>query len=407
MRGEPGFFDVEERLKELSAKGDDLERLNAIVDFEMFRADLERAVPRSERSKGGRPPYDHVLMFRVLILQSSHSLSDERTEYLIKDRLSFMRFLRLSLAQSVPDANSIWNFREALTRAKIDGKPAIEVLFTRFDAALTKAGFLAMGGQIIDATIVAAPKQRNTEAEKKDIKEGRIPEDWKRKPAKLRQKDRDARWTVKYSKAKPSEDGAKRPAFGYKNHIGIDRVHGLIRTWAATDASRHDGAQLPNLVDKTNTASDVWADTAYRSAKNEKHLAENGLRSQIHRKKPQGKPMPEAVARANGKKSKVRAYVEHVFAQQKGTMVLVIRTIGLARATVKIGLANLTYNMKRAVWLSARTKPNDRSTPRNAVLAALIGCDPGPSRPHDLQTPSSRRKTQYLEVSDCRTGSRP
>ena len=243
MRGEPGFFDVEERLKELSAKGDALERLNAIVDFEMFRADLERAVPRSERSKGGRPPYDHVLMFRVLILQSSHSLSDERTEYLIKDRLSFMRFLRLSLAQSVPDANSIWNFREALTRAKIDGKPAIEVLFTRFDAALTKAGFLAMGGQIIDATIVAAPKQRNTEAEKKDIKEGRIPEDWKRKPAKLRQKDRDARWTVKYSKAKPSEDGAKRvdlaiPAFGYKNHIGIDRAHGLIRTWAATDASR-------------------------------------------------------------------------------------------------------------------------------------------------------------------------
>ena len=293
MRGEPGFFDVDERLKELSAKGDDLERLKAIVDFEMFRADLERAVPRSDRSKGGRPPYDHVLMFKVLILQSSHSLSDERTEYLIKDRLSFMRFLGLSLAESVPDANSIWNFREALTRAKIDGKPAIEVLFKRFDAALTKAGFLAMGGQIIDATIVAAPKQRNTEAEKKDIKEGRIPEDWKRKPAKLRQKDRDARWTVKYSKAKPSEDGAKRvdlaiPAFGYKNHIGIDRAHGLIRTWTATDASRHDGAQLPNLVDKTNTASDVWADTAYRSAKNEKHLADNGLRSQIHRKKPQG-----------------------------------------------------------------------------------------------------------------------
>ena len=174
--GSRDFSYIEERLKELSAKGDDLERLNAIVDFEMFGADLERAVPRSDRSRGGRPPYDQVLMFRVLILQSSHSLSDERTEYLIKDRLSFMRFLGLSLAQSVPDANSIWNFREALTRAKIDGKPAIEVLFKRFDAALTKAGFLAMGGQIIDATIVATPKQRNSEAEKKDIKEGRIPE---------------------------------------------------------------------------------------------------------------------------------------------------------------------------------------------------------------------------------------
>jgi transposase, IS5 family len=360
MRGEPGFFDIDERLKDLSAKGDDLERLNAIVDFEIFRTDLERAVPRADRAKGGRPPYDHVLMFKVLILQSSHSLSDERTEYLIKDRLSFMRFLGLSLAQSVPDANSIWNFREALTRATIEGKPAIEVLFTRFDAALTKAGFLAMGGQIIDATIVAAPKQRNTEAEKKEIKAGRIPEDWKRNPAKLRQKDRDARWTVKYSKAKPSEDGASQvdlaiPAFGYKNHIAIDRVHGLIRTWTATDASRHDGAQLPNLIDKSNTAGDVWADTAYRSAKNEKHLADNGLRSQIHRKKPKGKPMPEAISRANGRKSKVRAFVEHVFARQKGPMGLIIRTIGLARATVKIGLANLTYNMKRAIWLTATT----------------------------------------------------
>jgi transposase, IS5 family len=357
MRGEPGFFDIDERLKELSAKSDDLERLNAIVDFEIFRTDLEGAVPRADRAKGGRPPYDHVLMFKVLILQSSHSLSDERTEYLIKDRLSFMRFLGLSLAQSVPDANSIWNFREALTR---EDRPAIEVLFKRFDAALTKAGFLAMGGQIIDATIVAAPKQRNTEAEKKDMKAGRIPEDWERNPAKLRQKDRDARWTVKYSKAKPSEDGAKRidlaiPAFGYKNHIGIDRVHGLIRTWTATDASRHDGAQLPNLTDKSNTAGDVWADTAYRSAKNEKHLADNGLRSQIHRKKPKGKPMPEAISRANGKKSKVRAFVEHVFARQKGPMGLVIRTIGLARATVKIGLANLTYNMKRAIWLTTKT----------------------------------------------------
>ena len=190
MAGQPGFFDVDERLQDISAKGDDLERLNQIVDFEVFRADLERAAPRGDRSKGGRPPYDHILMFKVLILQASHSLSDERTEYLIKDRLSFMRFLGLTLADRVPDANSIWNFREALTRTIVDDKPAIEVLFKRFDAALAQAGFLAMGGQIIDATIVAAPKQRNTEVEKKDIKEGRIPGDWKANPTKLRQKDR-------------------------------------------------------------------------------------------------------------------------------------------------------------------------------------------------------------------------
>src|SRR6266576_850175 len=100
-------------------------------------------------------------MFKVLILQASRSLSDERTEYLIRDRLSFMRFLRLGLADTVPDANTIWTFREALTRAQVAGNPAITVLFKRFEAALAAAGFLAMGGQIIVASIVAAPKQRN------------------------------------------------------------------------------------------------------------------------------------------------------------------------------------------------------------------------------------------------------
>lgn len=360
MDGQPGLFDIDERLKELSAKGDHLERLNAIVDFQIFRPDLERAVPRSERAKGGRPAYDHVLMFKILILQASHSLADERTEYLIKDRLSFMRFLGLALADRVPDANSIWNFREALTRAKLAGQPAIEVLFKRFEAMLCQSGFIAMGGQIIDATIVAAPKQRNTQGEKKDIKEGRIPEDWQYSRAKLVQKDRDARWTVKHSKAKPAADGAKRidiaiPLFGYKNHVGIDRRHGLIRTWLATDAARHDGAQLPNLLDKQNTASAVWADTAYRSAKNEKHLAAKGFKSRIHRKKPKGKPMPEPIARGNATKSAVRAHIEHVFARQKAAMGLFIRTIGIARARVKIGLANLVYNMNRFMWLKRRT----------------------------------------------------
>ena len=362
MRGQPGFFDVDERLKDLSAKGDALERLSRIVDFELFRADLARAVPRSDGSKGGRPPFDLVFMFKVLILQASHSLSDERTEFLIKDRLSFMRFLGLELSDPVPDANTIWTFREALTWAEIAGKPAIKVLFSAYEAALHAAGFLAMGGQIIDATVVAAPKQRNTEAEKADLKAGRVPDAWRAQPARLAQKDRDARWTIKWSKAKPAEDGAKRvdiavPAFGYKNHVGIDRRHGLIRTWIATDAARHDGAQLPGLLSKANTAGDVWADTAYRSKANEAHLAGNGFRSRIHRKKPVGKAMPRNVARANGAKSKVRAAVEHVFARQKGPMGLVVRTIGLARARVKIGLANLAYNMNRAVWLtSSRTR---------------------------------------------------
>lgn len=354
MAEQPGFFDVEDRLRELLAKGDDLERIMALVEFERFRPELEQAVPRSDGTKGGRPAFDHVLMFKVLLLQAMHALSDERAEYLIKDRLSFMRFLGLGLADPVPDANTIWTFREALKRAG-----AVDTLFARFDAMLREAGWLAMGGQIVDASIVAAPKQRNTESEKAAIKAGQIPGDWAAKPAKLRQKDRDARWTVKFSKAKPREDGEPQvdlavPAFGYKNHVSIDRRHGLIRRWTATDAAAHDGARLADLIDGENTASDVWADTAYRSAKNEAMLADRGLVSQIHRKKPKGRPMAERTRRANARKSAVRAAVEHVFAHQKGPMGLVVRTIGIARARVKIGLANISYNIRRFVWLSGR-----------------------------------------------------
>ena len=188
-------FVVHHPLNELSAKGDTLERLNGWVDFELFWPDLERAVPPADRSRGGRPPFDHVLMPKVMILQASHSLSDERTEFLIKDPLSFMRFLGLGLADPVADANTIWTFREALTRATMRGRPAIDVLFGAYEAALTCAGFLAMGGQIVDVSIIAALKQRNTSAEKRDIKEGRISAGWADKPAKLAQKDRDARWT--------------------------------------------------------------------------------------------------------------------------------------------------------------------------------------------------------------------
>ena len=354
MVGQLGFFDIDSRLRELSAKGDDLERISALVDFEVFRFDLVRAVPRSDGTKGGRPAFDPVLMFKILLLQAMHGLSDERTEYLIKDRLSFMRFLGLGLSEAVPDANTIWTFREALKRAN-----AVDALFHRFDDTLKGTGYLAMGGQIIDATIVAAPKQRNTEAERAAIKQGEIPAGWIKKPAKLRQKDRDARWTVKFSKAKPREDGTPQvdiavPSFGYKNHISIDRRHGLIRGWTATHAAAHDGARLEDVLDAGNTASDVWADTAYRSAKNETMLARRGLVSRIHRKKPKGRPMPERTRRANARKSAVRSKVEHVFAHQKGPMAIIIRTIGIARAKVKIGLANLAYNMRRLVWLRRR-----------------------------------------------------
>ncbi len=185
MRGQPGFFDIDERLKRLSDLGDQLEAFAGAVDFEVFRTDLAKALSYSDGSQGGRPPFDPVMMFKVLVIQAANNLSDERTEFLISDRLSFMRFLGLGLSDRVPDARTIWLFREKLTKAD-----AIKPLFDRFDATLRAAGYIAMGGQIVDASLIAAPKQRNTEDEKKDLKEGRIPKDWKARPAKLRQKDR-------------------------------------------------------------------------------------------------------------------------------------------------------------------------------------------------------------------------
>jgi len=353
MRGQPGLFEIDERLRRLSDLGDQLLAFAKAVDFEIFRPELDRALAYSDGSQGGRPPFDPVMMFKILVIQAANNLSDERSEFLINDRLSFMRFLGLSLADRVPDARTIWLFREKLTKAG-----AIKPLFERFDASLREAGFIAMGGQIVDASLVAAPKQRNSEEEKKAIKEGRLPEDWRAKPAKLRQKDRDARWTVKFSKAKPREDGSVPPVdiaipvFGYQNHVSIDREHGLIRRWDATDAAAYEGARLrEGLLDKTNTAGAVWADAAYRSKANEEFLARNGFVSRIHRKKPPGRPMPETTRRANALKSQVRAKVEHVFAAQKDKMEIFIRTIGIARATTKIGLANLVYNIKRLVFL--------------------------------------------------------
>lgn len=353
-----GLSIIEKRLEELTAKGDFLEKINQVVDFEIFREDLEKAVPRKSREKGGRPAFDHVLMFKILLLQTYHNLSDERTEFLLRDRLTFMRFLGFGLSDRVPDANTIWLFREALTKTG-----AMEALFRRFDASLRQAGYLAMGGQLIDASVVLAPRQRMTQEEKAIVKAGGIPEDWKQHPSKLAQKDREARWMVRQGR-KPQKTGKTSqaimiavPYFGYKNHLSTDRWHGLIRRWDVSHAASYDGDKLPSLLDKENTASSVWADTAYRSEKNQTYLEQNGFCSKIHFKKQKGAPLSKRHALANTARSKVRSRIEHVFGYQKSAMNLFIRSIGMARAKTRIGLANLAYNIRRFLWLEGKSLP--------------------------------------------------
>ena len=214
-----------------------------------------------------------------------------------------------------------------------------------------------IAGQIVDATLVPAPKQRNTEEEKEAIKAGQTCEEiWPGESNKAAQKDIDARWTLQIAnKVRYRADGSPLPkivlpTFGYKSHIAIDRCYGFIREGAVTSAAHADGKMLKELVTNDNTSSVVWADSAYRSKANETWLANRALKSKIHRKKPAGRPMPKATARANAKKSAVRAKVEHVFAHQKNCYGLFIRTIGLARAEAKLTLANLAYNFDRLVF---------------------------------------------------------
>ena len=221
-----------------------------------------------------------------------------------------------------------------------------------------------MGGQIVDATVIQARRPRLTRSEKATITGGGVPSGWSK--AKRAQMDTEGRWTLKRGRqrsAEPSEPHERTrselviPVFGYKNHLGIDRRHGFIRSFAVTDAARHDGRQLGRLLDPHNTASDVWADTAYRSAANVALLARRGLVPHLQRPKPRGKPMPPHSTRGNATRARVRVAIEHVFAAQKCRLGLIVRSVGLARATARLGLANLVTNMTRLAWFATRAAP--------------------------------------------------
>jgi len=219
-----GMFDVSIRLNKIDQNGDPLKRLNEVVNWETFRPILEKIRQKKRKSNAGRKPFDVVLMFKILILQSLYNLSDDATEMQILDRLSFMRFLGLGIGDRVPDAKTIWLFREQLKEAGI-----LPELFHQFDSFLRKHGFEARKGQIVDASIVSVPKQKNNRDQNAKIKSGEEVDGWS--DAQRRQKDTEARRTRKHGKA----------YFGYKNHVSIDVEHKFIRKFVVTDASVHDG----------------------------------------------------------------------------------------------------------------------------------------------------------------------
>lgn len=328
--GQLGLFDFEDRLTAISKCGDPLEALNNSIDWSIFRPILRKLRKKDRKSNAGRPPFDYLKMFKVLVLQRLYNLSDHQMEFQLKDRLSFSRFVDFGREDRIPDEKTIWLYKERLAELKLEEK-----LFNRFDRFLNAAGYTAQKGMIVDASIVQVPKQRNSRDENRELKEGTIPDDWSED--KLRQKDTDAQWCKKHGKS----------YFGYKNHVNVDVKHKLVRKMAVSTANVHDSQLFPDLLDPWNSYSAIWADSAYRSEDISEQLKDFYVNN-IHAKGYRNKPLSKFQKKVNHKKSKIRVRVEHVFGFMENSMrSKLVRGIGFGRARFKIAMMNLVYNLSR------------------------------------------------------------
>lgn len=334
---QPSFFDEADRLAKLSQLQDPLEALTQYIDFEIFRAPLEAVFVKERKSAAGRKPYDAVLMFKILLLQRLYNLSDEQAEFQINDRHSFQRFLGLHLGSTVPDFSTVWHFREALTMAA-----AIKPLFDTYTALLERQGVITRAGTIVDASFVEVPRQRNTREQNELIKQGQTPPEWENQPAKLRQKDRDARWTKKNEET----------FYGYKNHVRADADSTIITDYRVTDAAVHDSQPLPELIGPRNQDEKLFADSAYKSAETDARLTELGVKNYIHDKGARHHPLSALRQGLNRLKSKIRCRIEHIFGCIENSMGgPELEYIGLPRIRTGVGLSNLAYNLLRHVQL--------------------------------------------------------
>ena len=332
QKQDPGLFDYHNRIKKLSETGSPLEKRDARIRWEMFRPTLEKAVEREAKGPGGRPRHDAVMMFKLLVLQRYYNLSEEQTEYQINDRLSFQKFLGITLADSVPDKNTIWDCKELLNKDE-----GVEKLFRRFEDHLKEAGLVGSEGKILEASFGDVPRQRNSREENEIIKAGAVPIEFGKSPDRLSQKDMDARWTKK----------GEEVHYGYKNHVKANRKHKLIEDYTVTPASVHDSQAVPDLIEEGD--GELHADSAYRGEEIEEALKAKGIKSEIHERAYRNRPLTEEQKISNRQKSKLRVRVEHIFGQITNGMRdgLKLRSIGINRITGAVGFLNLVYNLSR------------------------------------------------------------
>ncbi len=333
-QGNKGLFDEEFTRERLSAIGNPLEAINKVIDFELFRASLERKLLNTnKKNNAGAKPYDVVMLFKILILQRYYGLGDSQVEYQILDRTSFKTFLGLETGDKVPDEKTVWSFRERVTKTGL-----VKELFEQFTSFLEQQELIFNEGQLIDASFTVAPRQRNTRDENKKIKNGEGDDLWNDTPNKKKHKDIDARWTKKNGEI----------FYGYKNHAKVDTKSKFIKTYKITDASVHDSQVLDDLLDEKDKDQDLHADSAYTGKDQDEIVAKYEMKNKVHEKGYRNKPLTEEQKASNTKKSKIRARVEHVFGFMEQSMKgLVLKSVGMVRATGIIGLINLTYNLFR------------------------------------------------------------
>lgn len=331
------LFEEALTIEALSAMGNPLEQLASLVDFEMFRPELEDILVKKDcKSTAGRPQFDVVLMFKVIFLQRYYGLGDKQIQYQIIDRTSFRQFLGMHTIDDVPDEKTVWKVKNTLSKAG-----TFDALFDKFRSYLDSKGLSFNEGKIIDASFVEAPRQHNTREENGQIKSGNGKQLWADNPHKKCHKDTDARWTKKRDETH----------YGYKLHAKADKKTKLIEKYVTTDASVHDSNVIKPLVEETDRHQPLYLDAGYESR--DDVVRECGMTPVICEKGHRNHPLTDEQKRNNRRKSRSRCRVEHIFGFIKGSMNgSFVRSIGIIRAKAATALTCLVYNIFRFVQIN-------------------------------------------------------
>jgi IS5 family transposase len=253
-------------------------------------------------------------LFKAVLLQSLYGLSERELEEALDDRLSFRRFVGLSLEQAVPDHTVLNRFRNRLAAEGL-----LEKLFAELDRQLEAAGVILRRGTMLDATLIAAVSAPPTE--------------------KQPSKDPDAAFAKRQGKGGFT--------FGYKAHVGVDEGSGVIRSVITTPANVNDTTPADDLIRGDEPM--VWADAAYHTHARERALKARGVKPRLMRRPNKHHPkLPPRLARYNRLIARRRAAVETTFATLKNRMRLTrIRYVGLAKAQAQLLIAAMAFNLRR------------------------------------------------------------